>query len=414
MSVYYIDPVSGTDSADGLTSLTPKKNYHDLILKPGDTVAFKCGSFYREPLTLISGEEGSPITYTSYGDGALPVFCGSVDVSDTDDWEEISPNIWKCIREIPGDIGNFVFNENECTATLCWEKSSLHNQGDFFDNRFGETERRTKTPNPEILLYSKGNPASVYSHIECVSYGYRQMGSLRSNITIENLRFINSGVHGLAGEGKNITIRGCTLENIGGCAWNSDLRIRFGNAIELWTYGENILIENCSFKNVYDSCVTHQGPSEKTIPTNNFICKNNVFDTYGMAAFEYRDKLPINSEFTSNICKNAGCGFAMLGETLPRRSEIWPQPMGHHIFLWRIEKATEGGNLKITDNVFSDSPAGAAIYSIISREAENQIYLNNNTYIGNHLLLNRYNGKDYTDFDIFQKETGCELNGILK
>lgn len=202
----------------------------------------------------------------------------------------------------------------------------------------------------KVLLYSVGNPAQFYSHIECVSYKDRVLGKLCSNIIIEDLYFKNSGVHALAGEGKNVTIRNCIFENIGGCVWNRRLQIRFGNGVEFWVYGEKILVEDCTFKNVYDSCATHQGPGEKTSPTRNFICRNNTFDTYGMAAFEYRDKLPVDSAFTGNTCRNAGSGFAMLGEELPRKSEIWPQPMGHHIFLWRIPSPTVGGHLEIKNN----------------------------------------------------------------
>ena len=62
-----------------------------------------------------------------------------------------------------------------------------------------------------------------------------------------------------------------------------------------------------------------------------------------MAAYEQRDKMPIYAEFCNNICEDAGEGFSCLGEIMPRRSEIWPQPMGHHIFLWKMTEAMENG-----------------------------------------------------------------------
>ncbi len=69
----------------------------------------------------------------------------------------------------------------------------------------------------------------------------------------------------------------------------------------------------------------------------------------------------------------------MPGEDLPGKSEIWPQPMGHHIFLWRIPQASEGSSLSIKNNYFGPAPLGAATYSIISKEAQAQIFLDNNT-----------------------------------
>ena len=399
MATYYIDNVNGRDCADGLSPETAKKDYRQINVLPGDSVLFRRGSFYRDKLYTVGGETGAPVTYGAYGEGDAPVFCGSTDVSAPEDWEMTeTENVWRCLKAIPGDVGNYVFNDGECTATLRWEKGDLSAQGDFWDSRIAQGEQyRGNYSEQEALLYSVGNPAEHYSHIECVSFNTRALGVLRANTVFEDLRVINSGVHGFAGQGDNVTVRRCSFENIGGCGWNRDLRIRFGNAVEFWQYGNDILIENCVFRNVYDSCVTHQGPGEKTVPTRNFICRGNLFDTYGMAAFEYRDKLPIASAFTDNECRNAGCGFAMLGETLPRRSEIWPQPMGHHIFLWRIPQATEGGSLIIENNCFGPAPVGAAVYSIISPEAEAQISLKNNSYTANPTLTVRFGGIDYND-----------------
>ncbi len=407
MAVYYVDNKNGNDENDGLLPEKAVKDYLKLQIKHGDKVLFKRGSFYRNKLVTAAG-----VTYGAYGEGEKPTFCGSTDASADTDWVKTDKeNVWKCVKAIPGDVGNFVFNENECSATLRWNKDELSAQGDFWDSRFSEGERyRGRYSEQEVLLYSEQNPAKYYSHIEVISYNQRSIGILRPDLTVEDIRIMNSGVHGLAGNGDNITVRRCDFENIGGCGWNRDLKIRFGNGFEIWEHGNDILVEDCTFKNVYDSCVTHQGPGEKTVPARNFVCRGNTFDTYGMAAFEYRDKLPIDSSFTGNICKNAGCGFAMLGETLPRKSEIWPQPMGHHIFLWRIPHATEGGNLVISDNVFGNAPVGAAIYSIISAEAEAQMTLDNNLYTPNEVLINRFGGENFNDLDEYRRKTGKDKN----
>ncbi len=415
MAVYYIDPVNGNDGAEGLCPDCAKKDYEKLSILPGDTVLFKRGSVYRDKLRSVGGTEEAPVTYGAYGEGESPVFCGSVDVSSPADWEEAAPNIWRCLKAVPGEVGNFVFNEDECTAAFRWEKNELSQQGDFWDARFyGDHWREAQIPAQEILLWSEKNPGEYYSHIECVPYGQRNLGDLVSNLVLEDLCAKNSGVHGFTGSGRNITIRRCQFKNIGGCAWSAKLRIRFGNAVELWTYGDDILVEDCFFKNVYDSCVTQQGPGKDTIPAKNFICRRNVFDTYGMAAFEYRDKLPAYAEFTDNVCKNAGCGFAMLGIELPRQSEIWPQPMGHHIFLWRIDGAEATDELRICGNDFGPAPVGAAIYSIIAPEAEAQMVLENNAYTPNDVMINHFAGKSWNDFDAYRKATGKDLTSVLK
>lgn len=407
MSVYYIDFQNGNDLNDGLTPEKARKSYTDLPLEAGDSVLFCRGSFIRDCL-----HTKKYVSYGAYGEGENPTFCGSIDASAREDWVKTEKiNVWKYKELTIGHVGNIIFNENFCTAALRWSMDELAEQGDFFSIKSPEDEAARKwDAMAELYLYSVGNPAEVYSHIEIAPYGTRNLGELRDGTTFEDLRFINSGVHGLSGVASDVTARRCVFENIGGCPWNKELKIRFGNGFEVWHNGHNILVEECTFKNVYDSCVTYQGPGDKTVPTTHFNCRSCTFDTYGMAAFEYRDVLPIDSSFENNVCLNAGCGFAMLGEELPRYSEIWPEPMGHHIFLWRIPKASEGGSLKIVNNYFGPAPVGAAIYSIISKEAEAQITLDNNTYTENDTLLNHFGGKSYTDLEEYKSETGKDKN----
>lgn len=409
MAIYYIDKLNGNNALDGLSPETARAEYTDISVGEGDTILFKRGSFYRDML-----HAKAHVAYGAYGEGEKPTFCGSFDVSLPEDWETTDrENVWKCTKPIIGDVGNIVYNESDCTATFRWELEELCGQGDFFDERNYLGDRHKPARDEKTLyVYSVGNPGTVYSHIEAIAYHTRQLVGLADGMSFDSLRFINSGVHAMAGQGNNITVRDCVFENIGGCAWNKDLKIRFGNGFEIWHRGNDILLENCSFKNVYDSCVTHQGPGELTEATKNFVCRNCRFDTYGMAAFEYRDKLPINSSFTGNTCLNAGCGFAMLGEELPRYSEIWPQPMGHHIFMWRIPEATEGGDLVIKNNYFGPAPVGAAMYSIISPEAEAQVTLDDNKYTKNDILLNRWGGENYNDLEAYKSATLQDKNSI--
>ncbi|MGM9624695.1 MAG: hypothetical protein ACI3XM_03195 [Eubacteriales bacterium] len=437
MAIYYIDSAAGSDRNDGLSPETPKRNDTAVTPAPGDSILYRRGRIIRGILHTTAGTDDAPITYGAYGScdddgfGDKPIICGSLDASSPDVWEEIAPHIWRCSVPTKGDVGNIIFvkktddnrpwrelqeyekNARLDGATLRWNREDLREQGDFWDSRFGETNHPKDIPTAqELLLYSVGNPASVYAHIELAHWGERKLGELRSNIIIEDIAFCGSGVHALAGsDGKNVTVRRCSFKMIGGCVWSRDIFVRFGNAVEFWINADHVYVEDNDFYGIYDSCVTHQGPGEKTIPANHFICRRNVFNTYGMAAFEYRDKMTIESEFTDNICINAGCGFPIYGETLPRRSEIWPQPMGHHIFLWRIEHATKGGSLVIARNAFESAPIGAAIYSIISPEAEAQMHVFDNTYdTDNPALLCHVGAITYKDYHTYVLATGWETD----
>ena len=180
----------------------------------------------------------------------------------------------------------------------------------------------------------------------------------------------------------------------------------------MWNIAENIEVSNCVFDNIYDSGVTHQGSCCE--PTKNLIIKNNVFNKCGMAAYEQRDILPKYTVFNNNICINAGEGFSKQGEIMPRKSEIWPQPMGHHIFLWRIDKPTDDARFEIKNNVFMDAPYGCAVYSIIDKKAEMQIDIDYNVYkMNNKVCINRFFGTNFTELDEFKKSTGKDINSIL-
>lgn len=405
MAIYYIDLLNGDNNNNGLSENQPLKDETGLILQPGDTVLFKRGGFRRGKLNNISGSEGKPIKYASYGVGEKPIFCGSVDLRCESFWAEEEPNIWVCTCLENDEAGNFVFNNSESYGTLRWTKSELAEQGDFFDECFGYSEKKRNVPqNHKIYLYSNGNPATVYNSIECVTFGKRCLANNGHDLIFEDLKFINSGVHAIAGEAesRNIDVLNCDFNNIGGCVWSYNLKVRFGNGVEFWDIAENIKITGCYFENIYDSATTHQG-GPKCKPAENLIINDNVFIKCGMAAYEQRDKLPAYAEFNKNICIDAGEGFSKQGEVMPRRSEIWPQPMGHHVFLWRIEDSDINEKLVMKENVFYNAPYGAAIYSIISENAEKQIDLDGNIYYTeNKELLNRLFGRNYKNFDEYR------------
>lgn len=393
--IYYIDPHYGTVGADGLSPEKARTTYTDLALQPGDTVLFRRGSFIRDILYRTAGAPGAPITYGAYGEGENPVFCGSVDVSDPEMWEEIRPYIWQYKGTLENEVCNFIYDNGRIGGTLRWEEAFLCAQGDWYDSSMGYSERSVGEKKPQrVLVWSDGNPGKVYSHIECAVWGKRWMAVNRDWTITEDLCFWGSGVHGMAGGADNVIIRRCSFCFIGGAVWNRQLRIRFGNAIEFWDHGENILIEDCYFNNIYDSCITHQG-TRRCKPAERFVMRRNLFVNYGMGAYEGRDKMPISMEFSDNVCLCAGGGFTGFGDTKPRKSEIYPQPMGHHIFMWRIEKAEPNASFTVANNKFFDA-TGAAVYAIIAPEADAQMNLSGNLYYtSNRELLTLVGGKNY-------------------
>ena len=406
MAVYYIDPENGEPVNSGLRPEQPLNTNKNLYLMPGDSVLFKRGSLIRDSLWNVNGADDKPITYGAYGEGENPVFCGSWDVSRECDWKELSAHLWKCTRSFPTAVCNLVFNQS-FGGSMQWTVNELKEQGDWWDSTCEGITRDEQ----EVLLYSLDNPAKVYDRIECVLLIHEQLAYAGHNMIIQDLTFCNNGF-GIAGEtgSRNLTIRNCRFEFIGGQIWSQDEKIRFGNAVEFWNTAENVIVECCVFKEIYDSAVTHQG-SEECRAAEGLWIRDNLFLKCGMAAYEQRDVVPRSGEFRNNVCADAGCGFSHLRIKHPRTSEIWPQPMGHHIFLWRMEKPTDDSHFVIANNVFLNAPYGAAIYSVMHPEAEEQLIIDNNVYLmKERALIIRMAGQNFDSFEAYRSATGREIH----
>ncbi len=100
---YYIDNDGGDNGNDGLS---PERAWKTLArlsaheAKPGDRFLFKRGCMWRgKTLDLKSGEEGNPVVYGNYGEGALPIIQPSVAFDDVSEWTEVLPGIWRTPEE---------------------------------------------------------------------------------------------------------------------------------------------------------------------------------------------------------------------------------------------------------------------------------------------------------------------------
>lgn len=303
MAKYYIDLNCGSDENDGLCADKPKKTPAAVKAEAGDKVYIKRGGFCRGWLLLCSGTPDAPVEYLTYGEGAKPIFSGTVDISGASLWEDCGGNIWRLKEKLASEPCNIIFDGGKSCGNMRWEYDELQNAGEWYDAGAGDTAAG-KEYSGCLYLCSVGNPALRYGKIEAALYGGRWLAR-GTNVILRDICFYGSGVHGFTGKPRNTSLYSCEFRFIGGCVWNRERRIRFGNAIEFWDIAENCTVENCLFHNIYDSCVTHQGGMDVT-PAKNVRFVGNLFSCYGMAAYEQRDRMPVNTDFCGNICIGAG------------------------------------------------------------------------------------------------------------
>ncbi|MBQ5788855.1 MAG: hypothetical protein IIW01_01075, partial [Thermoguttaceae bacterium] len=123
---YYLDSAGGNDANDGKSPETAWRTLERLdkaALEPGDVVRFRRDRVWRGTLRAKSGNEGEPVVYSDYGDGAKPRILQSVDLSSPEFWTKIddpSRSIWATapdeIVDLPskdvnsgasGEVGDF-------------------------------------------------------------------------------------------------------------------------------------------------------------------------------------------------------------------------------------------------------------------------------------------------------------------
>lgn len=405
--VYYIDNIRGDDSNDGSSSLKPKQDYLKLDLVPGDTVLFKRGSIYRGGLKVTNGQFRDPITYDSYGSGSKPVFLGSQFIADEELWVKTKRNVWSFIGTLEGEPGNLIFDNGNSCGVFRWSEKELKHQGEWFYSKDGDEYK--------LLLYSTKNPAVSYTSIECALDCGGYLCTAEHDVVLRNLCFENCSKNGFSAVCQRITLEKCVFRFIGGAVRNREKKLRCGNAVDLWNFAFDVCVRKCLFDNIYDSGIAQRSDSDGE-PFVNMLFENNLFVNCGLSAYEVRDRVPINSLFSKNICVNAGGGFSSVGEKGPRGSEIWPNPVGHHVFVWRINNVTDGGSLEITHNTMYDDLLGATIFSLAAPEPEEQLSINFNRYYAeNNGLSFRYGGEDYYsyEFPMYRINTGNDLHSEI-
>jgi hypothetical protein len=404
---YYVDNLGGRCGNDGLSPETAVKDAGALDIKPGDRVLFCRGRTFFGRVPAAAGEEGKPVYYGAYGSGPKPRFSGAQALTGA--WTRESGNIWKYEGTLFAEPGNVIFEEGAACGKLCFTPGEMSGQGDWYFPyavKSGPLEDRSAA----LYMWSETDPAERYRKIECaVRVDHRLMG-VKRNVILENLAFYGHAVHAFqTSNAVNISIINCDFDYIGGAVWSLKDRIRFGNAIEFWDGAENIEIRGCKFDNIYDSAATTQGRRE--FRAVNVVIADNVFSRYGMAACEVRDVMPERTVFSGNICEIGDGGFSSLFDGEVRGSEIYPEPMGHHLFFWRIDRPTPGGGIEITGNRFSATKMGAALYARISPEAAAQIRSDRNEFAQKgSLMIAMVNGKVLKSGKEYVEATGLDKN----
>ena len=273
--------------------------YNSANIKPGDAVLFERGDVFRGVLNCQSG-----VYYGAYGNGDKPCIYGSDQNYAKAKWTYKNANIWVCDAPFSADVGTIIFNHGEFIGYKKFKNYQLEQNGDFWcDNQNSY----------RLYMYMDKNPSDAYKSIEIGTNEHIVNMKSVKNVTFENLCIKYTGAHGFSiRDGcENIVVRGCEIGFIGGSASGD---VRYGNGIEIWKAGTNILLEKNWVYQIYDSGITPQGAGEYIV--KDITMRKNLIEYCGMGSFEYflagewdvcRGE---NVIFADNICRFAGYNWA--------------------------------------------------------------------------------------------------------
>ena len=298
-----------------------------LDLKPGDRVLFKCGDLFRGSIHAKTG-----VTYGAWGEGAPPpTVCNSRrDYADPALWKETdAKNVWRCTEKIH-NAGIVLFdrdprNVSEGSPLVArmrypalkepLDKLVLLDADLTFRNIFREDRLELRS--------DLGNPGSRFKHIEIGEHGHCVRIDA-DDLIVENLHLTLSGSHGVGGSGdrRNIEVRHCTIDWLGGSiieGWKFGT-VRFGNGVEIWGGVDGFRVHDNVIHDIYDTGVTVQCND-----LEDFICRirnvefrSNVIERcfWGL---EYYNKNNAPGSFTrglhfiGNVCRDIGRGWGCEG-----------------------------------------------------------------------------------------------------
>jgi len=389
-AAYYVDNcvTVGSDSNNGTSTSTPwltVAHVNAQSFNPGDSVLFQKTCTWRETLTVpTSGSSGNPITFGSYGSGALPVFDGANVFSS---WATESSIYYASASANPYQV----FRDN-VRLTLAASKGALAT-GDWwwdptnlriyvFDNPSGHTMEasvRNNGININAQSYITLNGLDVEKALQQGIYNsgvasYLTIKGVASNYSaldgmvlataadlstpllgavIENSTFSYNGEHGFISEGytpgllvqSNVSHHNCLAVKSGYSSWCAGLRMLSNDPPPV--RATNVIFQyNLVYSNGVDASNRGVGIHFDTTGAGSQIRYNLVYGN---------SMIGIELENTSDTSDTSAMSQAIIGNLVYNQTSV-PHTSG--IYLYRGSKYNVIANNTVYGNGYNIQISG--------------------------------------------------------
>lgn len=280
MLTYYVSSSEGDDANLGLSPKEPKKTLEQFSGKADITVLLKCGDVFEMTDKFMAGNNS---IYSTYGQGSRPVVSYYRRLEAEFTRMQDFPNIWVADLQNMAGVYNGREDKDNCNigqlvidGVVNWKRVVVSTAAYATFNFPEDLENKSDNSwavdwiESKLYLYSKKDPNKMEIYVAPDVHGVEVDG--KKNVTIKGWTITGAGAHGCnMKNASNVTLQSCFFYNIGGSVHRA-AGIRYGNAVQVWNSGKNILISGNYADWVFDSCYTNQGSDE------NCYCENVIFE----------------------------------------------------------------------------------------------------------------------------------------
>jgi len=258
-TTWYVDSIAGDDNNSGLAAAYPKKTIsptgYNVIA--GDTILLKYGSEWRGSLAINrSGTAENKITYGAYGTPAdgRPIINTTALITD---WTNVSGNIWRAPITLTGIRRVFI---DRVAVGLAASAAAVDESKKWFadesylyiyatsDPDTAYTSPGVEVPNGTAGISLSGQQYITLQNLHLMgSAAYQVDISAAADVLIEDCTLDlpgSFGVYSITNAPRNITIKGCTIDNARATAENTGSKGVGRDGVCHYSGGENILIQN--------------------------------------------------------------------------------------------------------------------------------------------------------------------------
>lgn len=394
----------GNDALDGLTDATAWETIakvNGFTFAAGDIISFKCGSTWRETLTVPrSGSVGNWVTFNSYSSGAKPQILGS----DVSTWSASgTTNVWQCDATVvdPAGLGNGTSQG----CDIMFDNSGTITQGLHKTYSSGYTnltaEYHWTYNSGKVYVYAATDPDTRYTSVEIPQRDIPINLNQKEYIEIDGLDLRYFGQYGIYGgayptpDKSYLTIRDCDVSWSGLITPNAENdKDNFG----IYAVYSHMLIHGCTIHDL----------SRRSISIYNYGSGFTVTDVIVENCTMYK------GYHTTGIDISCGNGTtADFDGVIFRYNLIYEDIAGddYGSELMNIESYYSAhyiNNLQVYGNILIGSQNSAIhLYGVHGADIYNNTFVNHNTSASDNVAQIKMTAANVTDM-----LSGCNINTV--